>query len=57
MESKNADFLFAGGSQDIEDAKGILTIQSAVIDKDLVLSLCRRFGAEVEIGSRRLLGM
>jgi hypothetical protein len=49
--------LFAGGPQDIEDARGVLTIQSAGIDKDLVLSLCRRFGADVEIRSRKLLGM
>jgi hypothetical protein len=49
--------LYAGGPLDLEDAKGVLTIQSAVIDKELVLSLCRRFGANVEISSRKLLGI
>jgi hypothetical protein len=39
--------VYAGGPKDMEDAKGVLEVQSGAIDKDLVLSLCRRFGADV----------
>ncbi len=49
--------LYAGGPQDLEDAKSVLAVQGSSIDKELVISLCRRFGASVEISSRKLLGI
>ena len=48
--------LFAGGPKDLEDAQGVLEIQQSSIDKDLLLSLCKRFGAAEEIRCRKLLG-
>ena len=49
--------VFAGGPQDLIDAKGVLEVQGAHIDKDLVLSLCKRFGAGYETKCRKLLGI
>ena len=48
--------IFAGGPQDIEDAQGVLEIQASAIDKDLLLNLCRHFGAAEEALCRKLLG-
>jgi len=38
--------IFAGGPKDLEDARGVLDVQGSGIDRNLLLTLCHRFGAE-----------
>ena len=38
---------FAGGVQDLEDARGILDVSKDHLDLDLVRALCRRYGRDV----------
>jgi predicted nucleotidyltransferase len=49
--------IYAGGPQDLEDVKGILAVQEGAIDKGLILSLCRRFGASAVINCNKLAGI
>ena len=47
--------VYAGGPKDIEDAKGVIEVQEAGIDHELLLRLCKRFGPESEAVCRKLL--
>jgi predicted nucleotidyltransferase len=47
--------VYAGGPKDIEDAKGVIEVQEAGIDNELLLRLCKRFGRESEAVCRKLL--
>lgn len=47
--------VYAGGPKDIEDAKGVIEVQEARIDNELVIRLCKRFGRESEAVCRKLL--
>ncbi len=40
--------IFAGGPRDLEDAEGILAVSGPKVDKELLTSLCRRFGGREE---------
>ena len=48
--------IFAGGPKDLEDAAGVLEIRGASINRELLVSLCHRFGHETEKRCKRLLG-
>jgi predicted nucleotidyltransferase len=47
--------VYAGGPKDIEDAKGVIEVQEAGIDNELLIRLCKRFGADSEARCRKLL--
>lgn len=47
--------VYAGGPKDLEDAKGVIEVQQAGIDNELVIRLCKRFGPESEAVCRKLL--
>lgn len=47
--------IFAGGPKDMEDARGLVDMLGTSLDKDLVLTLCRRFGTEEEARGKKLL--
>jgi hypothetical protein len=47
--------VYAGGPKDLEDAKGVIEVQQAGIDKDLLLDLCKRFGPNEAIVCSKLL--
>lgn len=47
--------VYAGGPKHLEEAKGVLEVQEAGIDNELLIRLCKRFGSESESICRKLL--
>jgi len=48
--------LFAGGLQDLEDARGILQVSGRLLNLDLLRSIANRYGPDVVVTLEELLG-